>query len=115
MASGASFLSRPLLPGLDFDGPPTPQEASPGGPHALQDHRPRTPGSQSSPSTTRLQISLELPEVRSGPDERASIPLVDIYLSQTLDCASTLILAMACWPGEARVSDADTILSQWRK
>src|SRR5262249_27675685 len=37
-------LSRPLLPGLDFDDRPALQEASPGEPHALQDHGPRTPG-----------------------------------------------------------------------
>ena len=43
MASGASRLSRPLLPGLDFDAPPALQEAWPAEPQARQDHRPRTP------------------------------------------------------------------------
>ena len=43
MAPGASRLSRPLLPGLDFDAPPALQEAWPAEPQALQDHRPRTP------------------------------------------------------------------------
>src|SRR5207248_691001 len=47
MAQGASLLSRRLLPGLDFDGRPALQEASPGEPHALQNHRPRAPGSVS--------------------------------------------------------------------
>ena len=43
MAPGASRLSRPLLPGLDFDAPPALQEAWPAEPQARQDHRPRTP------------------------------------------------------------------------
>ena len=43
MAPGASRLSRPLLPGLDFDAPPARQQAWPAKPQARQDHRPRTP------------------------------------------------------------------------
>src|SRR5438045_2848656 len=62
MAPGPSSLSKPLLPGLDYSGRPA---ASQGKPHALQVHRPRTPGPV--PDAPRGSPEEESPPPSPGP------------------------------------------------